>query len=272
MKAFHRAVLRTWHAVLLLAAGLVLVRGGEARSGINWSEFLARHDLVWESLPQVWHEAAFIGNGLLGATIYAEGAHTLQWDVGRSDVVDRGGRIAIGRYAVAWGERPLSPGQRVFVFTVDYAKTGMPVTAKAVADIQAVLKADFNETVRTHRAWWQTYYPRSFLSVPDTRLESFYWIQMYKLASGTRADRPALDLMGPWFRRTPWPKIWWNLNLQLTYWPVYAANRLDLGESLTRMIDANISNLIDNVRNGRRITALDLPKEKPCGSRRRTPN
>jgi len=78
-------------------------------------------------------------------------------------------------------------------------------------------------------------------------MESFYWIQMYKLASGTRADRPALDLMGPWFRRTPWPRIWWNLNIQLTYWPVYAANRLDLGESLTRMLDAGASNLVRNV-------------------------
>ena len=88
-----------------------------------------------------------------------------------------------GGYAVAWGERQLSPGQRIFVFTVDYVKAGMPVTAKAIAHIQAVLKADFNETVRTHRAWWQTYYPRSFLSVPDTRMESFYWIQ--SLLTGT---------------------------------------------------------------------------------------
>ena len=37
------------------------------------------------------------------------------------------------------------------------------------------------ELVRTHRAWWHAYYPKSFVSVPDTQIESFYWIQMYKL-------------------------------------------------------------------------------------------
>ena len=331
-------------------------------SAVDWPQFLGRHDLVWETTPKVWHEAAFVGNGLLGATIYSEGANVLQWDVGRSDVVDRGGRIAIGRfvlvpaqptpggamrldlwnaeargallttnressqsvvewrsfthadklvtlielseragsraskilfqhlpavsarddfqknpiaqkdrnpdptfgetagvswclqpftagggYAVAWGERPLAPGRREFVFTVDFKATGTATTAKAIADIQGTLKTGLTALVQSHRDWWHAFYPQSFLSVPDTRMESFYWIQMYKLASGTRADRPALDLMGPWFRRTPWPKIWWNLNLQLTYWPVYAANRLALGESLTRMIDAGVPNLISNV-------------------------
>jgi hypothetical protein len=120
-------------------------------------------------------------------------------------------------------------------------------TTKAVADIQDALKSTPDELARSHREWWHAFYPKSFLSIPDTRMESFYWIQMYKFAAGTRADRPALDLMGPWFRSTPWARTWWNLNIQLTYWPVYAANRLDLGESFTRMIDNNITNLINNV-------------------------
>jgi hypothetical protein len=100
---------------------------------------------------------------------------------------------------------------------------------------------------RTHRAFWNAYYPQSFLSIPDTRLESFYWIQMYKLASATRADLPAIDTLGPWYHRTPWPGIWWNLNLQLSYWPVYTANRLSLGESLLGIIDRNHQNLRENV-------------------------
>jgi hypothetical protein len=70
---------------------------------------------------------------------------------------------------------------------------------------------------------------------------------MYKLGSATRADCPALDLQGPWTWRTPWARIWWNLNIQLTYWPVYTANRLNIGESLVRMIDAGRQNLINNV-------------------------
>ena len=44
-----------------------------------------------------------------------------------------------------------------------------------------------------------------------------------------RADRPALDTLGPWYQTTPIPGINWNLSLQLSYWPVYTANRLALG-------------------------------------------
>jgi hypothetical protein len=68
------------------------------------------------------------------------------------------------------------------------------------------------------------------------------------MASGTRADRPLLDLMGPWFRTTPWPRIWWNLNIQLTYWPQLASNRLDLGESLLKALDDHKPALARNAR------------------------
>ncbi len=344
---------------LALAADMgIAAHAVELQTKINWSDFLSRHDLVWDELPKVWHESAFIGNGLLGATIYSETNTALQWDVGRSDVADRGNRLQIGRflldpagemqsgtmrldlwnaeargdlktdltsikwrafthsdkpvtfiewkdrrpkagskisfvhlpaipareemkhtpipekeknpdatfgeadgihwclqsftagggYCVAWSEHELEPGHKLFAFTVDFTPSpAAPREIKAVADIRDALDKKFDDLVKSHRNWWHAYWPRSFISIPDTRMESFYWIQMYKLASGTRANRPALDLMGPWFRRTPWPKIWWNLNIQLTYWPVYAANRLSIGESLTRMLDANVANLISNV-------------------------
>src|SRR5205814_1496818 len=101
--------------------------------------------------------------------------------------------------------------------------------------------------VTAHRTWWHSYYPASFLSFPDARLEAYYWIQIYKLGSAMRADGPILDLNGPWFNATPWPAIWWNLNIQLTYSPLFRANRLDLAESLFSNLDRNRQALIDNV-------------------------
>ena len=325
---------------------------------IDWPTFLARHDLVWDKLPAAWHEAAFTGNGLLGCTIYQDGGNALQWDVGRSDVTDRGNRLAIGRFAfvaadpkqkpegtvrldlwnaeargtlkngpstvewrsfthteklaqvvewketpgttpakfvfqplpaipareefkntpippeqqnpgpqtgrtgdvewsvqsfkagggyvVAWCDKVLEPGRHFLVFTVDRSATGTPTSDKAVASVKSALADGPAMLTDSHRAWWHAFWPKSFLSIPDPRMEAFWWIQLYKFASGTRADRPALDLMGPWFRRTPWPKIWWNLNIQLTYWPVYASNHLDLGESLTRMLDQGAARLAAN--------------------------
>ncbi|WP_344848606.1 glycosyl hydrolase family 95 catalytic domain-containing protein [Pedobacter jeongneungensis] len=106
---------------------------------------------------------------------------------------------------------------------------------------------DNTESIAAHRNWWHHYYQQSFVALPDKRMENFYWIQLYKLASVTRADKPIADLMGPWTTATPWPAIWWNLNAQLTYSPIFTANHLELGESLFKSLNDNKQNLINNV-------------------------
>ena len=71
---------------------------------------------------------------------------------------------------------------------------------------------------------------------------------MYKIASATRADRPVYDLLGPWdVEATSWPDIHWDLNIQLTYQPMFASDHLDLLESLTRTLTRTLPNLVMNV-------------------------
>lgn len=377
------------------------VRGAEAQSAVDWSQFLARHDLVWDRPATNWESGAFIGNGLLGAMIYSGGTNALQWDVGRSDVIDRGDRVAIGSfvlepgaevtrtsmrldlwnaeargelkltdgaiewrsfthardlvnaiefsvqfptnnpshfikrprfefrhlspdparleyqhqpvpeedknpepiygqtngmygqtahwclqplhngaaYVVAWQYESFINGQVILFFTVGFQPptSQIPNDSSALindtlAQLNTGIRPKYEEVLASHRAWWHNYYPESFLSIPDTRMESFYWIQMYKLASATRADRPAIDLMGPWFRRTPWPHLWWNLNIQLTYWPVYTANRLELGESLIHLIDADRTNFIHNVPAEWRSDSAGIGRSSPYDGLRSVPN
>src|SRR5262249_959174 len=90
----------------LTLAGPASARAEEVRDGVNWTNFLSRHDLVWSSLPKEWHDGAFIGNGLLGSMGYSEGTNVVQWDVGRSDGTHRGSRIII------WGFAPVPAGSR----------------------------------------------------------------------------------------------------------------------------------------------------------------
>jgi alpha-L-fucosidase 2 len=332
---------------------------------VDWPGFLARHDLAWKRLPAKWEEGAFLGNGLIGAVMYAP-AGALSWQLGRSDhidyrnephpmrararlplgrmvldsgtpvtgmearldlwnaevsgkvitakgslpfrsfvhadepvlvvelmpgpgladarffyepdipindrlltrkqetivpgdinpapfVLERGPmRVAVqrraggGEHVVAWQEK-LAGGRRLLVVSVATSRSDSSARAEAAAAVERAVGQGAEKLRRSHRAFWNGYYPQSFLSVPDTRLESFYWIQMYKLASATRAHRPAIDTLGPWYHRTPWPGIWWNLNIQLSYWPVYTANRLSLGESLLALIDRNRDQLRANV-------------------------
>ncbi len=385
---------------LVCVTSAVSAPAAEVRSEVDWEKFLARQDLVWNSLPTNWESGAFIGNGLLGAMIYSGETNTLQWDVGRSDVTDKGDRVAIGRfvmqfdqpitngtmrldlwnaeargdlktagseiewssfthandsmsviffrgkpfaagapfpklpkiefqhlppnparaeaqgqtiseseiqkpicgqtngalgrpiywcsqklsdggaYVVAWEFESLIDNDQMLFFTVNFRDSSSSKTNLLVNETIEQFKTELSQNsgayfyerfILSHRAWWHNYYPESFLSIPDARMESFYWIQMYKLASATRANRPAIDLMGPWFRRTPWPHIWWNLNIELTYWPVYAANRLELGKSLIHLIDDDFTNFINNVPEQWRYDSAGVGRSSPYDGKRSVP-
>ncbi|GAA2362581.1 glycosyl hydrolase family 95 catalytic domain-containing protein [Nonomuraea africana] len=97
-----------------------------------------------------------------------------------------------------------------------------------------------------HRAWWNAYYRKSFVSLPDGRLQSFYWIQLYKIASATRRDLPPVGTCALWLEPTPWPGTWWNLNVQLEYWLINATGHREL-DSLTASIGKYRDNLTLNV-------------------------
>ena len=77
-----------------------LVAWSQVVEQVNWSAFLSQHDLVWSELPDEWGEGAILGNGLLGANIWAANDETLHWDLGRSDVYCNGSRIPIGKFVL----------------------------------------------------------------------------------------------------------------------------------------------------------------------------
>lgn len=106
---------------------------------------------------------------------------------------------------------------------------------------------DGGDLIASHRAWWHAYYPQSFVTFNDPEKESFYWIQVYKLASATRANGPVVDNMGPWYQTSHWPLIWNDMNVQVIYHTHLTANRLSVGESLLNGLDRHIANLEKNV-------------------------
>lgn len=324
---------------------------------VDWPAFLSRHDPVWEVLPAKFDHGAFLGNGLLGTTVYTDGPDRLRFELGRSDVTDHrrdNGRLPIGgmvlktagtiqsgtlrtdlwnaevrgeavtskgrirfravdhademallvdleteggeqaatfvwepeksevfrdemkklngepnpppetgidgetgfcvqrraaggAYATAWRVQETQPKRRL-TLTVADSFPDRTAQSTALATVRRVTELSAGALEQSHRAWWHAYYPASFLSVPDAQIEGFYWIQMYKLACATRQDRQVIDLLGPWYRPTGWPRIWWNLNIEIAYSPVYTANHLELGESFTRFLDAKRANFVRNAK------------------------
>ena len=108
---------------------------------------------------------------------------------------------------------------------------------------------------KEHRDFWHEFYRKSFLSLDDTKLEGFYWIQLYKCACATRKGCHIYDTTGPWLgKSTSWPAEWWNLNVQLNYSPLYPSNHPEIAESLIETISVHLDDLKNNVperyRNG----------------------
>ncbi len=153
-----------------------------------------------------------------------------------------------GSYATVWKETK-NQNKAFVTIAVGYQLVNQKSPVKeAITYLQKCGSKKISEIERVHRQWWNTYFQKSFISIPDARMEGYYWMQLYNLASATRKGKPMVDLMGPWFTsKTPWPAIWWNLNTQLAYSPIFTSNHLEIGRSLFDALNSNVQNLINNV-------------------------
>ena len=93
----------------------------------------------------------------------------------------------------------------------------------------------------SHIAWWKNFWDRSSISIPDSALEKQYYLEMYKFGCVARSNTPPISLQAIWTADNgevpPWKgDIHNDLNTQLSYWPGYESNHLDLTESYTNFL------------------------------------
>jgi alpha-L-fucosidase 2 len=100
-----------------------------------------------------------------------------------------------------------------------------------------------NQTVAltAHIAWWKDYWRRSSVSIPDTIIAKQYYLEMYKFGSVARSNTPPISLQAIWTADNgnlpPWKgDFHHDLNTELSYWPGYTGNHLDLTASYTNWI------------------------------------
>ena len=145
-------------------------------------------------------------------------------------------------YATAWNEKKTADGSQLIYVTVanrwaDKLLPGSGSAGDAVSVLQAARKKDEATVRKQHRDWWHNYYQRSFVSFPDKRIESLYWIQQYRLGSAGHPGKPVIDLMGPWYLRSVWTAMWTNLNVQLAYYTTGISNHLEIEEPLFQLLE-----------------------------------
>jgi alpha-L-fucosidase 2 len=102
----------------------------------------------------------------------------------------------------------------------------------------------FNVSNKTHSMWWQNFWASSSISIPDSILEKQWYLEMYKFGSAARKDIPPISLQAVWTadngKLPPWKGDFHNdLNTQLSYWPAYSSNHIDLEEGFINWLFNN---------------------------------
>ncbi|WP_405662529.1 glycosyl hydrolase family 95 catalytic domain-containing protein [Streptomyces sp. RK9] len=166
--------------------------------------------------------------------------------------------LAGGQHVTAWRERRRG-GARTLYVHVAHSHPQSTARDRALRAVRAAARLPYDTLAAPHRSWWDAYYRKSFLSLPDARMQRFYWIQLYKIAAAARRDAPVMATCGPWLEPTPWPNTWWNLNVQLEYWLIHGANHLEL-DAVTRALSEFRDNLAKEVAAPYRTDSLGVPR------------
>lgn len=341
----------------------------------SWSEFLKRHDLVFDQMPTSYFDCPFVGNGLLGAMLYKPAGLPVRLDIGSTEVVERrntpapsivdNGRLPIGYfelatthsfaagsgrlnihdaetqfeiktvegapiainlkvlrntdvivleyikhpdadcmwlfrpdpsvimranpykhlnplpesstvegvnlcvqkrdaggcYVTAWKEVQVSDSRYRLLITVKDTYPSNDAPRLAVEQIKKSLnEVDFQSQCNDHKQWWNDFYTRSFLSFPHPQLESMYWGLQYRMASMMRKGAPLCDLMGPYYKPSSWPGIWFNLNTQMLFSSLHISNQPELVSTLPDYIFAKEQEMINAVPEEFRHNSAGLPR------------
>ncbi|MBD3351244.1 MAG: hypothetical protein GF364_07135 [Candidatus Lokiarchaeota archaeon] len=112
---------------------------------------------------------------------------------------------------------------------------------------------DTSQLVKEHKEFWNDYWSKSFVSIPDSKLENLFYLELYKLGSSSRKGKLPCSLQGLWTKdgtMPPWSGDYHlDMNIQETYWPTYPTNHLDVAEPLNRFLLGNKKRFEENCQN-----------------------
>lgn len=120
-------------------------------------------------------------------------------------------------------------------WSVSSANKGWEKRPTASESVNTQISSGLKEAIDSHESWWADFWNKSSIHIPDPLLEKQYYLEMYKFGAAARADAPPIALQSVWTadhgKLPPWKgDFHHDLNTQLSYWPAYAGNQLDLEE------------------------------------------
>lgn len=126
--------------------------------------------------------------------------------------------------------------ETLIFYRVVASKDGANWLEDAKKEIEAELLSGYERERESHRVWWENYWEKSSISLPDALFEKQWYLTNYLFASCSRKGEYPMPLQGVWTaddgQLPPWKGDYHHdLNTQLSYAHFFKANHLEEGES-----------------------------------------
>lgn len=165
---------------------------------------------------------------------------------GSSEVISESGECAI-----AWAEERSSESRILYLSiggssvnkrTWDRsARSRLSAEEEALTSLETARRKGVSALRSESRNWWHAFYRKSFMAIPRLECESYYWIQLYKMASTSREGYPMIDCHGVWSVHPAYNYAVWDYNVEATYRLHLKSNHLELGKPLIDFMDRNFN-------------------------------
>lgn len=143
-----------------------------------------------------------------------------------------------------------SNGKTLIAYTVGSGKSkDFVIDCKTI--VENAIKEGYQNAFKRHKKYWQDYFAKSSIVLPDKMLEKQWYLNNYLLGSCSRKNKFPMPLQGVWTADNdslpPWKGDYHNdLNTQMSYTSYLKANHLEQGECF-------IDYLLDMADAGRRF-------------------
>lgn len=160
---------------------------------------------------------------------------------------------------VQWKIINRSVVEGVWSVSPQYPGPGKKTSPAAATVVNKALGEGWIKNHSSHLLWWNRFWSKSSIRIPDSLLEKQWYLEQYKFGSAARRGAPPISLQAVWTadngRIPPWKgDFHHDLNTQLSYWPAYSGNHLE--ESL-----GYTDHLVQNKANYKRYTKLFFNRE-----------
>jgi hypothetical protein len=110
------------------------------------------------------------------------------------------------------------------------------VVAAARQKLAALRQQGLAAVRQSHVTWWSQFWDKSFLQLSSKDgvadyVANLWYLHVYAMGAGSRGEVPPKFNGGLWTEdrdQREWGPAYWHWNTQETYWPLYAANHLEL--------------------------------------------